>query len=55
MILRVDAYHASYRLSLYTPFWVLNRTDLKLEFQVNEIFFRWILIGLFNRLNQFEQ
>lgn len=34
MVLRVDTYHQSYRLSLYSPFWVLNRTDLKLEFQV---------------------
>ncbi|CAF3586652.1 unnamed protein product [Adineta steineri] len=34
MMLRVDAYHDSYRLSLYTPFWVLNRTNLKLELQI---------------------
>ena len=34
MVLRVEAYHESYRLSLYSPFWVLNRTNLKLELQV---------------------
>jgi hypothetical protein len=39
MALRVDTYHESYRLSLYTPFWVLNRTDLKLEFQVEKFYF----------------
>ena len=36
MILRVDTYHESYRLSLYSPFWVLNRTDLKLELLVKK-------------------
>jgi hypothetical protein len=39
MALRVDTYHESYRLSLYAPFWVLNRTDLKLEFQVEKFYF----------------
>ncbi len=36
MVLRVDTYHHSYRLSLYAPFWILNRTDLKLELQVEK-------------------
>ncbi len=44
MILRVDIFHESYRLLLYSPFWILNRTELKLEFQVkkftrNQIFY----------------
>ncbi|CAF1648367.1 unnamed protein product [Rotaria sordida] len=34
MILRVDAFHESYRLLFYAPFWILNRTDLKLDFQI---------------------
>ncbi|CAF0945953.1 unnamed protein product [Adineta ricciae] len=34
MVLRVDAYHESYRLSIYASFWILNRTNLKLEFQI---------------------
>ncbi|CAF3939022.1 unnamed protein product [Rotaria sp. Silwood2] len=34
MVLRVDAFHESYRLLLYSPLWILNRTDLKLEFQI---------------------
>ncbi|CAF0895845.1 unnamed protein product [Rotaria sp. Silwood1] len=34
MILRVDAFHESYRLLFYSPLWILNRTDLKLEFQI---------------------
>jgi len=34
MILRVDTFHESYRLLFYSPFWILNRTELKLEFQV---------------------
>ncbi len=38
MILRVDTFHESYRLLLYSPFWILNRTDLKLEFQVKRFF-----------------
>ncbi len=38
MILRVDTFHESYRLLLYSPFWILNRTGLKLELQV-KIFF----------------
>jgi hypothetical protein len=43
MILRVDSFHESYRLLLYSPFWILNRTELKLEFQVKNLrvwFFR---------------
>ncbi|CAF1265249.1 unnamed protein product [Rotaria sordida] len=34
MLLRVDAFHESFRLLLYSPLWILNRTDLKLEFQI---------------------
>ena len=34
MVLRVDTFHESFRLSLYASFWILNRTDLQLEFQV---------------------
>ncbi|CAF1363637.1 unnamed protein product [Rotaria magnacalcarata] len=34
MILRVDAYHESYRLLLFSPFWILNCTDLKIDFQI---------------------
>ncbi len=36
MILRIDSFHESYRLLLYSPYWILNRTELKLEFQVNK-------------------
>ena len=28
-ILRVDTFHESYRLLLYSPFWILNRTGIK--------------------------
>ncbi|CAF2545662.1 unnamed protein product [Rotaria sp. Silwood2] len=34
MVLRVDTFHESYRLLFYSPLWILNRTDLKLEFQI---------------------
>ncbi|CAF3386362.1 unnamed protein product [Rotaria sp. Silwood1] len=34
MVLRVDTFHESYRLLLYSPFWILNRTQLNLEFQI---------------------
>ncbi|CAF0869350.1 unnamed protein product [Rotaria sordida] len=34
MVLRVDSFNESYRLLLYSPFWVLNRTQLNLEFQI---------------------
>ncbi|CAF1245225.1 unnamed protein product [Adineta ricciae] len=34
MVLRIDTYHESYRLLLYSPFWILNRTELSLEFQI---------------------
>ncbi|CAF3899768.1 unnamed protein product, partial [Rotaria magnacalcarata] len=34
MILRVDAYHESYRLLIFSPFWIVNRTDLKIDFQI---------------------
>jgi len=56
MLLRVDAYHESYRLSLYSPFWILNRTDLKLEFQVEKcLFFLLFLILSFHRLKITDQ
>jgi hypothetical protein len=55
MILRVDAYHESYRLSLYTLFWILNRTNLKLEFQVKKFFyFNFILFCFPKRLRIME-
>ncbi len=34
MVLRIDTYHESYRLLLYSPFWINNRTELQLQFQV---------------------
>lgn len=34
MVLRIDIFHESYHLSLYNPFWIVNHTDLKLEFRV---------------------
>ncbi|CAF4725762.1 unnamed protein product, partial [Rotaria sp. Silwood2] len=34
MALRVDTFHESYRLLFYSPLWILNRTDLKLGFQI---------------------
>ncbi|UJR35157.1 hypothetical protein I4U23_027926 [Adineta vaga] len=34
IVLRVDTFHESYRLLLYSPFWILNRTELPLEFQI---------------------
>ncbi|CAF1275242.1 unnamed protein product [Rotaria sp. Silwood1] len=34
MILRVDTFHESYRLLLYSSLWILNCIDLKLEFQI---------------------
>ncbi|CAF4060347.1 unnamed protein product, partial [Adineta steineri] len=34
MVLRVDTFHESYRLLFYSPFWILNRTELQLEFQI---------------------
>jgi len=37
LILRVDTFHASYRLQLYASFWILNRTNLRLEFQIDNI------------------
>jgi len=39
MVLRVDTFHESYRLLLYSPFWIVNRTELQLEFQVNNFDF----------------
>ena len=34
MILHMELFHESSRLLLYTPFWIINQTRLKLEFQV---------------------
>ncbi|CAF1457821.1 unnamed protein product, partial [Rotaria sp. Silwood1] len=34
MILRVDTLHESYRLFLYSRFWIINRTELQLELQI---------------------
>ncbi|CAF4380716.1 unnamed protein product [Rotaria socialis] len=34
MILRVDTLHESYSLFLYSPFWIINRTELQLELQI---------------------
>ncbi|CAF3870792.1 unnamed protein product [Adineta steineri] len=34
LMLRVDIYRESYRASLYSVFWVLNCTDLKFEFKI---------------------
>jgi hypothetical protein len=38
MVLHVDTFHESYCLLLYSPFWILNRTVLKLELQVKNFF-----------------
>lgn len=35
MILRVDTYQESFRATLYSPFWIVNCTDLELEFKVD--------------------
>ncbi|UJR24151.1 hypothetical protein I4U23_027117 [Adineta vaga] len=35
MILRVDIYRESYRASFYSPFWIVNGTDLKFQFKVD--------------------
>ncbi|CAF1065734.1 unnamed protein product [Adineta steineri] len=34
MVLRVDTYRQSYRTSLYSPYWIVNATDLKFEFKI---------------------
>ncbi|CAF3837772.1 unnamed protein product, partial [Rotaria sp. Silwood1] len=34
MILRVDTYRGSYRASFYSPFWIVNATDLKFQFKI---------------------
>jgi hypothetical protein len=34
----MEIFHQSYRLLLYTPFWIVNHTNLKLEFQVGDLF-----------------
>ena len=54
MVLRVDAYHESYRLSLYSPYWILNRTNLKLEFQVKKNSYFYFILS-FHRLRIIEQ
>ncbi|CAF1279009.1 unnamed protein product [Rotaria magnacalcarata] len=36
MYLRSDSFHTTDRLSLYSPFWILNRTELKLELQIED-------------------
>ncbi|CAF4288304.1 unnamed protein product, partial [Adineta steineri] len=33
MILRIDVYQESYRVMLYSPFWILNYTNFKIEFE----------------------
>lgn len=38
MVLRVDTYRESYRASFYSPYWIVNSTDLKFEFKVFEFF-----------------
>ncbi|UJR16774.1 hypothetical protein I4U23_003674 [Adineta vaga] len=35
MILRVDIYQESFRAALYSPFWIINCTNLKLEFKID--------------------
>ena len=52
MVLRVDSFHESHRLLLYSPFWILNRTGLKLEFQVGKankqtVFLNGLIFDLF--------
>ncbi|CAF1248487.1 unnamed protein product [Rotaria sordida] len=34
LLLRVQTYRESYRASLYSPYWIVNCTDLKFEFKV---------------------
>jgi hypothetical protein len=34
MILHMETFHESCRLLLYAPFWIVNHTNLKLEFRV---------------------
>ena len=36
MILSIEIFRQSYYLLLYSPFWILNRTKLKFDFQVIE-------------------
>jgi hypothetical protein len=38
MILRVDTYRGSYRASFYSPYWIINSTDLKFELKVFLLF-----------------
>jgi hypothetical protein len=54
MILRVDTFHESYRLLFYSPFWILNRTELKLEFQVNNFLFLFLIFSFLYRLKIIE-
>ncbi|CAF3861922.1 unnamed protein product, partial [Adineta steineri] len=35
MILRIDVYQESYRVMLYSPFWILNYTNFKIEFEID--------------------
>ncbi|CAF3774247.1 unnamed protein product [Adineta steineri] len=35
MILRIDVYRESYRVIIYSPFWILNYTNFKIEFEVD--------------------
>ncbi|CAF1173038.1 unnamed protein product [Adineta ricciae] len=35
MILRVDTYRQSYRASFYSPYWIINGTDLKFQFKID--------------------
>ncbi|CAF4556270.1 unnamed protein product, partial [Didymodactylos carnosus] len=34
MALRVETFHKSYRILLYAPYWILNRTSFDLDFQI---------------------
>ncbi|CAF4887256.1 unnamed protein product [Rotaria sp. Silwood1] len=56
MILRVDTLHESYRLFLYSPFWIINRTELQLELQIenNRTFIEMTEIPLLFCLENFE-
>jgi hypothetical protein len=38
MVLHMDVYQQSSRLSLYAPYWIINHTDLKLEYRVWNLF-----------------
>ncbi len=51
MVLRIDSFHESFRLLLYSPFWILNRTELQLEFQVNIYLFIKIFFIYFEQID----